>query len=113
MALAARAMRSILIDHARRKARLKRGGDRRRLTLTDQPVDLAPVIDILVIDEALTRLASLSKRKARLVECRCFAGTSVEESAEALGIARSTAVEDWAFARTWLSRELRNGGESR
>ena len=107
LALAARAMRTILIDHARSKNRQKRGGGRARFTLTDQPLDASPVVEILAIDEALSRLASFSERKARLVECRCFAGMTISECATALGIARSTATEDWKFAKAWLSKELR------
>jgi RNA polymerase sigma factor (TIGR02999 family) len=107
-ALAARAMRQILVDHARTKGRLKRGGGGVRLTLDDNqptPTELS-IPDLLAIDEALEKLAQLDERKARLVELRFFAGLTSDEAAEALGIARSTAAEDWRFTKAWLRREL-------
>ncbi len=107
-ALAARAMRQILVDHARTRGRLKRGGGAARLALDDNqptPAELS-IPDLLAIDEALEKLALLDERKARLVELRFFAGLSAEEAAEALGIARSTAAEDWRFTKAWLRREL-------
>ncbi len=112
-ALAARAMRQILVDHARTKGRLKRGGGGARLTLDDNqptPTELS-IPDLLAIDEALEKLSRLDERKARLVEMRFFAGLSSDEAAEALGIARSTAAEDWRFTKAWLRRELE--GEAR
>lgn len=107
-ALAARAMRQILVDHARTKGRLKRGGGGARLPLDDNqptPTELS-ITDLLAIDEALEKLAQLDERKAQLVEMRFFAGLSSDEAAEALGIARSTAAEDWRFTKAWLRREL-------
>lgn len=110
---AARAMRQILVDHARAKKAQRRGGDWRRM-----PLDTAgmvtgrddPMLDIVALDEALQDLEKRSERKARIVELRCFAGLTVEEAANALGVARSTAADDWSFARAWLRRAL--GGES-
>jgi len=111
-AVASTAMRSILVDHARQKNSLKRGGgDRKRVPL--EKADQTPVTldepTILDIDEAMSRLADLDARKAKLVELRFFAGLTSEEAAEALGIARSTAAEDWRIARAWLYHELQDG----
>mgnify|MGYP001405310303 CR=1 FL=1 len=107
-ALAGRAMRQILVDHARTRDRQKRGGGAPKLALDDnQPTPTGLSIpDVLAIDEALEKLAKLDERKARLVEMRFFAGLSSEEAAEALGVARSTAAEDWRFTKAWLRREL-------
>ena len=108
MALAATAMRQILVDHARGRNRQKRGGDWRRITLTDPTRPDSPQpLDMLILDDALTRLAELSERKARVVELRCFAGMTNEEVATALGVSRATIAEDWRFARAWLTKELR------
>jgi len=107
-AIAATAMRTILIDHARRKGALKRGGDRERRALGDPDPATGGLDDatLLAIDEAMTRLAALDSRKAKLVELRFFAGLTVEEAAQTLGIARSTASEEWRTARAWLYSEL-------
>lgn len=110
-ALAAQAMRSILVDHARGKLRQKRGGGNQRISLeeADQtPVELDDVT-VLAIDTAMTKLAQLDERKAKLVELRFFGGLTADEAAEVLGIARSTAAEEWRMARAWLHRELRDG----
>jgi len=109
MAVAARAMRSILVDHARRRRAAKRGGGDTPLSL-DTGVMLAaegssaPEHDDL--DRALTDLARLSDRQARVVELRYFGGLSIEETGEALGISPMTVKRDWATARAWLYREL-------
>src|SRR5262249_50227876 len=106
--LAARLMRHILVDHARTKNRDKRSGGGQRITL-DDTVTPSPTgtLDLLAVEEALEKLAALSERKARLVELRFFAGLSEEDAADAVGISRSMASREWSFARTWLSRELR------
>ena len=110
--MASRAMRNILVDHARAKSRAKRGGDRARVTLGPggpaDPVSRtgAETLDLLALHEALEELATLDERKGRLVELRFFGGLSLEQSAEALDIARSTASEDWRLARAWLRRKL-------
>jgi len=111
-ALAAQAMRRVLIDHARRKQAGKRGGGLRRITLSP---DVAPEldssdVDLLVLDEALERLAALDARQARVVELRFFAGLTVEEVAEALGASARTVASQWRLARAWLSRELGEQG---
>jgi RNA polymerase sigma-70 factor, ECF subfamily len=110
-AVAASAMRGILVDHARRKVAAKRGGPgakRVPLSTVDQPRPALDEPTILAIDDAMSRLAELDERKAKLVELRFFAGLTSEEAAEALGIARSTAAEEWRVARAWLYNELQD-----
>lgn len=106
--LAARAMRQVLIDHARAKSRDKRGGGRQRITLssieTPQP---GPVVDLLGLDEALAALAEQSPRRARVVELHMFGGLTLAQIGELLGVSRTTTTDDWAFAKVWLSRRLR------
>jgi len=107
--VAAMAMRRVLVDHARRKTAAKRGGSSgvRRLdapVLGDMPGDRD--LDVLALDELLTRLAELDERKASVVELRFFGGMTNEQIADFLGIARSTVAEDWAFARAWLGARL-------
>lgn len=107
--LAARAMRNILIDHARAKKRQKRGGDWQRVqieTLAGGANDPAETVDLIALDEALNRLSQLDKNKATLVELRFFAGMTLDDAAEAMGIARSTASEHWRMARAWLHQQL-------
>ena len=112
-AAAAEAMRRILIDQARHKKSLKAGGDRARINLADvEPAVPGPDLDLLALDEALTRLERKDKRKADLVKLRFFAGLSQQQAAEALGISTSTADNDWAYARAWLRLEM-SGGEKK
>jgi RNA polymerase sigma factor (TIGR02999 family) len=108
-AAAAEAMRRILIEDARRKQRLKRGGDRRRVDL-DQVEALvsAPGDDLLALDEALDQFAAEDPKKAELVKLRFYGGLSVEEAASCLGISRATADRYWAYARAWLYDRLRS-----
>jgi RNA polymerase sigma factor (TIGR02999 family) len=107
-AAAAEAMRRILVEQARRKSREKHGGSFQRVTLDglELAVEL-PVADLLPLDEALTALAVRDAQTAQLVQLHCFAGLSLEEAAEALGLSPRTAYRDWAFARAWLYRALR------
>jgi RNA polymerase sigma factor (TIGR02999 family) len=107
-AAAAEAMRRILIDRARDRKRLKRGGGarRRRLDLDGLIAEDASADDLIDLDEALGRLALIDTRGAELVKLRLFAGLSLDQAAEALGIVRRTAERDWAFARAWLFRQL-------
>jgi RNA polymerase sigma factor (TIGR02999 family) len=106
-AAVAEAMRRILIDNARRKGRLKRGGERTRVDLDSADLATeAPPDELLLIDEAIEKLAAEDPDAARLVKLRYFAGLSVEEAAEQAGLARSTAYEHWSYARAWLHREL-------
>lgn len=108
LGLAARVMRRVLIDHARRRDADKRGGDLHRVTLTDvTPILGSPEIDLLALDEALSALAAEDDRKARVVEFRFFSGMTMPEVAEALGVSLSTAEDDWHFARAWLARRMR------
>jgi RNA polymerase sigma factor (TIGR02999 family) len=107
-AAAAEAMRRILIDRARDRTRLKRGGsrERRRLDLDGLVAADAAPDDLIDLDDALGRLALVDPRAAELVKLRLFAGLSLDEAAGALGVVRRTAGRDWAFARAWLYREL-------
>jgi RNA polymerase sigma factor (TIGR02999 family) len=102
-AAAAEAMRRILVDSARRQHSLKRGGRRQQVCLEDAPaLSEQPADDLLALDEALTQLAEEDPVKAQLVKLRYFAGLSVEQTAEALGISRATADRYWAYAKVWL-----------
>lgn len=106
---AARAMRHILIDHARRHASDKRGAGWLRVEFVDSAVEPPNALDLIALDDALEALARLDPRKARVVELRYFAGLSVAETAAALGVATSTVDADWSFARAWLARRLAGG----
>ena len=109
-ALAARAMRQILVDYARERASLKRGGDQRPVPLQDGVIPAESVAEeMLGIDRALTRLESLDERLVRVVELRFFGGMTEEETAEALGVTARTVRRDWQKARAFLYRELRGG----
>lgn len=110
--LAAKVMRQVLVDHARAKGSQKRGGDRGRVTLDGQDVAATSVVDILALDDALSALSALDERKGRLVELRVFAGMTLDEAADALGVARSTAALDWRFAKSWLSAQLGLGPDA-
>jgi RNA polymerase sigma-70 factor (ECF subfamily) len=106
-AVAAMAMRQILIDHARYRGRGKRGGDVARVTLSDAVARVSePDVDVFALGEALERLATLNERHARIVELRYLAGLTVDEVAEVLGVSRRTVESDWTFARAWLKAEL-------
>jgi RNA polymerase sigma factor (TIGR02999 family) len=105
--VAAEAMRRILIDHARRKRRIRHGGNRERVPLSD--VDVAgepPAEEILALDKALDRFAAQDPVRAELVKLRYFAGLSEAEAATALGISRATASRYWTYARAWLINAL-------
>lgn len=111
-ALAARAMRQILVDYARERRSLKRGGDRRQTTLDDGSLSAEAIAEeMLGIDQALTRLEAVDEDLARLVEWRFFAGMTEEEIAAARGVAARTVRRDWQKARAFLYRELRRGDE--
>ena len=110
-AAAATVMRRILVDHARAKCRGKRGGDAVRVTLDEAlAVFEDSVPDVSDLDEALTELAEIDPRKARLVELRFFAGVKMEEAAQVLGVTTRTAERDWRFARAWLRDRLQSKG---
>ena len=106
--VAAMVMRSVLVDYARARHSAKRGGDNRQVTL-DAAGDVASpadAVDVVALDEALTRLATHDERKARVVELRYFVGLSIEETAEALESSPATVKREWTAARAWLRREL-------
>lgn len=108
-AIAAQAMRRILVDHARHRRRAKRGGDGERVSLDQADVAAAEHgVDLLALDQALARLAAVDPQQARVVELRFFGGLSVEEAATVLGVSASTVKRDWAMARAWLRYELRD-----
>jgi RNA polymerase sigma factor (TIGR02999 family) len=110
IAVAATAMRQILVDHARRRAASKRGGGRSPVTLDERaPGAGGDVVDLLALDQVLSRLAALSARQARVVELRCFGGLTVDEVAEVLDISGSLAEKEWRRARAWIRRELAAG----
>jgi len=104
---AAEAMRRILVDNARRKQRLKRGGNHQRVDMDDVQLGAeGPSEDMIALDEALSKLAEMDKAKAELVKLRYFAGLTVDQAAEALGFSKTTAKEHWRFARAWLFRQM-------
>ena len=107
-AAAAEAMRRILVETARRKGRVKHGGDLKRVDLDAAQPAAGPALDeVIQIDEALSQLAAHDPVAARLVSLRYFAGLSVDEAAAAVGIPRSTAYEHWAYAKAWVHRAVR------
>jgi RNA polymerase sigma factor (TIGR02999 family) len=109
-AVAAAAMRQILVDHARRRAANKRGGDRLRTTLDDDALSTtAASADVLDLHEALDELAQLDQRKARVVELRFFGGMTCEEAAATLSVSPKTAEADWYMARAWMRLRIRPG----
>jgi RNA polymerase sigma-70 factor (ECF subfamily) len=110
-AVAAQLMRRILVDHARRRHRAKRGGSGIALPLEEGLVVAAekPEADLLALDEALTRLAALDVRQSQIVELRCFSGLSIEETAAVLGVSATTVKDDLNMAKAWLRREIGGG----
>lgn len=107
LAVASLAMRHVLVDRAKARSTLKRGGERRRITLDEEHIAIDDQADALLqLDEAMNRLAELQPRLARVVECRFFGGLTEEEIAEALGVTVRTVQRDWAKARMLLRREL-------
>jgi RNA polymerase sigma factor (TIGR02999 family) len=109
LAIAALSMRQILVQRARARNAAKRGGAPHRITLDDRNIDQAHLpadIDVLALDEALTKLASLDREQAQIVELRYFAGLTVEETADVLGCSPATVKRHWAMARAWLKQAL-------
>jgi RNA polymerase sigma-70 factor, ECF subfamily len=105
--LAAVLMRQILVDHARRKQADKRGGGVTMVSLDDaSPAAQPSSVDVLAVDEALAALAAFDPRQCRVVELRFFAGLSIDEASEALGISPATVEREWALAKAWLYRRL-------
>ncbi len=115
LAIAAIGMRRVLVERARARGAAKRGGDRVQVTLDDALVaGPGANVDLLALDHALSALAGLDARQARIVELRFFGGLTVEETAETLGVSPATVKRDWTLARAWLKRELdaeREGAE--
>ena len=110
LAVGARAMQRILIDHARQRGRAKRGGQARRVPLDClDPAVPVPPSGLLALGEALERLSALDPRQARVVELRCLGGLTMDEVARELGVSKRTAEGDWKMARAWLRRALREG----
>lgn len=106
-AASAEAMRRILIENARHKASLKRGGDRQRVQMTELPEQIGQdPLNLLALDEALQKLEAEQPQNAQLVKLQYFAGVTLEEAAEILGISRATAQRNWAYARAWLFGQL-------
>jgi RNA polymerase sigma factor (TIGR02999 family) len=107
LAVAARLMRRVLIDYARTRQRAKRGGGAVPLTLDDRAAMPLPSLeDLLDLEDALSRLEAMGERRCRVVECRCFAGLTVQETAVALHTSPATVKRDWDFSRAWLNRAL-------
>ncbi len=107
-AISAQLMRRILVDHARTRDALKRGGNNLKLPLETAMLVVVNEknVDLIALDEALTKLAKIDEQQVRFVELRFFSGLSVAEAAEVLKISRATATRDWAMAKAWLHREL-------
>ena len=106
---AARAMREILVDQARRKGRIKHGGGLKRVPADDAPLQIEPPEEnMLALNEALERLESDDQRKGEIVNLRYFAGLTIPETAEVLGISTRTVEREWQFSRAWLYTQLKN-----
>jgi RNA polymerase sigma factor (TIGR02999 family) len=106
-AVASRAMRSVLVDYARRRGYAKRGGNPIRVSLSEaDQISEGKSAEVIAVDEALTRLAALDPRKSQIVELRYFGGLGVEESAELMGVSSRTVKREWRWAKAWLFREL-------
>ena len=113
LAIAAQCMRRILVDHARTRRSQKRGGDARRVALDDELVVTEDRWTALThLDDALTELAQVDERKARIVELRFFAGLSIEETAAALHVSPGTVMREWTFTKAWLRHTIAGSGET-
>jgi RNA polymerase sigma factor (TIGR02999 family) len=109
MGVAAQLMRRVLVDHARANHAQKRGGHDTRVSIDDvDPGSDAPSADIFALDEALTKLATLDPRQARIVELRYFGGLTVEEVGELMTLSTATIKREWQMARAWIHRELQS-----
>jgi RNA polymerase sigma factor (TIGR02999 family) len=105
--LAAKLMRNILVDHARKRRTAKRGSDPYRLSISKADrIGSKPDVDLVALDDALKKLAVLDPRHSDTVELRFFGGLTIEETAEAMGVSHATVERDWNFARAWLRREM-------
>lgn len=111
-AIAAQAMRRILVDHARKHTAPKRGGGAERISIEDAPqLSAAPAVDVLGLDEALERLAELDPRQAKVVELRFFGGLTIEESAAVLDVSVRTVAREWKMAKAWLREAMEQDAE--
>jgi len=111
---AAEAMRRILVENARRKKRLKRGGDRQRIELKEVDLGMESASDdLLAVNEALDKLSTEEPSVADLVRLRYFAGLTIDQVAQIQGISRRSAIDHWAYARSWLTREIIKDGEAK
>ena len=107
LAIAAHAMREILVDHARRHKAAKRGGARHRITLDDNLlIESRREVDLLVLEDALSKLAKLNARQAQMIELRFFGGLSIEEVAKVTGMSKRSVEREWTMVRAWLRREV-------
>jgi RNA polymerase sigma factor (TIGR02999 family) len=112
-AIGAQAMRRILVNHAKSRGRVKRGGGKQKLPLDEAlTVSLEDDDEILAVDEALEKLAALDERQAKIVELRFFGGLNVDEVAAVLGVSKRTVEREWAACRAWLRRELSDRAET-
>jgi RNA polymerase sigma factor (TIGR02999 family) len=112
--IAARVLRQILVDHARTTQSLKRGGDSVRISLDEAISNLAPRdVDLVLLDDALIKLAQHDPRQCEIVELRFFGGLSIEETAEVTGLSPATVKRDWTIARAWLFREVGGASDDR
>jgi len=110
-AVAAKVVRAVLVDHARARRRVKRGAGAASVELVEGMAAVpAPAVDLLDLDMALRSLEAIDPERARIVELRHFAGLSIDETAEALGISASTVKRGWLAARAWIKREMRGAG---
>jgi len=110
-AVATQAMRRILVDHARERARVKRGGGAFRISLSDADhLALPRRTDVVALDDALNALEKFDQRKSKVIELRFFGGLSLQETADVLQVSVATIRRDWSLARAWLYRELGDGG---
>jgi RNA polymerase sigma factor (TIGR02999 family) len=108
LAIVARLMRRVLVDHARARGSRKRGGCAQRVSLTESlPASPELDLDVVALDRALTNLAAVDERKSRMIELRFFGGLSVEETADVLHVSIGTVKRDWRLAKLWLLRELK------
>jgi RNA polymerase sigma factor (TIGR02999 family) len=111
LAMAARLMRRVLVDYARSKGYQKRGGDAVHVTFDELQIGgTTPAPDLIALDDALSALARVDARKAKVVELRFYGGLNVEEVANVLAMSPETVMRDWKFAKTWLLRELKHAG---
>ena len=106
MAIAARAMRQILVDHARRHRAAKRGGTWHRIALDNLVIESSRDVDLLALEDALTRLTKLDPCQAQMIELRFFGGLGIAEVAKVMGMSKRSVEREWTMVRAWLRREL-------